>query len=863
MTIDFSCIRSAQVLSTLNRFLVSILLLVTFGLGLQNQVHAQSNTGDAVVGKAAYIAANCALCHDGPPVTAWITTNTSLVFSGIDSTIITRGINNVSLMNKYKLGGTVPLTATDLKNMSAYICSERGLTTGVCQKPAPAVPLASVSPASYGFGNNVVVGSNASYAVALSNTGGSPLTVSSISFSGGSVANFSQTNNCTTAAIAGPSGSCSINVVFSPSATNAVTSNLVITHNNNNLPGSTSSVSLSGTGKAAATPQIATNSPVGGLTFSAGVVGKSAATQALSISNVGNANLALPANPFSISGTDTPDFKVTATSCATSLGFAAGANNCAVSVTYAPLTAGSNKSAALVIANSSGLPAISIALSGSATSPVPSLQVSGALAFGKQLTGSTTSLGIVLSSNGTGDVVFGSTAFASGSPAFNLSSTNCTGTLTIGSSCNATFTFAPLAVTGLFTSTLAVNSNARPATTIGMTGEAVAPAANLPKVNVGPGALTFAGQVINSTSSAQTLTVSNTGSATLNISAINLTGANTADFFITTGAGSCGNAISLAVGASCKLYVTYKPVAMGSSIAQLSITSDSVGSTAAGTSLSGAGLDTPKPIASLAGANLYLFTGLNGSQNFQTITLVNTGNADLTGNYNVAGGDFAATLLGTCSPSLLVPASQSCTVVMKYAPIAAGKTIGTLSFVTNAATSPVASLQGTADAMVAVSNVASTGTLGPLQIQASKTQTFTLSSSGNTAVVPSLVTITGVASADYILVNGCTVNMPIAVGQSCLIAVVFKPSQAGVRTATLEITTNASPTPQTVTLSGEGSAVPVANAPTIAAIEQPGKQSGAGGGCTTGDAHRGFFDPTLWLLLLASALILTRRKQSR
>jgi Abnormal spindle-like microcephaly-assoc'd, ASPM-SPD-2-Hydin len=100
-------------------------------------------------------------------------------------------------------------------------------------------------------------------------------------------------------------------------------------------------------------------------------------------------------------------------------------------------------------------------------------------------------------------------------------------------------------------------------------------------VSLSPLSLTFANQTVGTTSSAQNATLSNTGSATITGVTISFTGANPGDFTDTT---SCGT--TLAGSASCQIFVTFTPAAIGTRTATLSV-SDSAASSPQTSSLSG------------------------------------------------------------------------------------------------------------------------------------------------------------------------------------------------------------------------------------------------------------------------------------
>ncbi|MCU1308010.1 MAG: glycosyl hydrolase [Acidobacteriaceae bacterium] len=100
-------------------------------------------------------------------------------------------------------------------------------------------PCATLSPGGLTFGQQKVGITSSPAIVTLTNTGTTTLTVSNVSIPAG---DFAQTNNCTSIA---PSGSCTINVTFSPSAAGVRSNTLTVTSNANPT---TTTASLSGTG---------------------------------------------------------------------------------------------------------------------------------------------------------------------------------------------------------------------------------------------------------------------------------------------------------------------------------------------------------------------------------------------------------------------------------------------------------------------------------------------------------------------------------------------------------------------------------------------------------------------------------------
>jgi probable HAF family extracellular repeat protein len=94
-----------------------------------------------------------------------------------------------------------------------------------------------------------------------------------------------------------------------------------------------------------------------------------------------------------------------------------------------------------------------------------------------------------------------------------------------------------------------------------------------PNANLSPTSLTFSTQAIGTMSAPKIVVLKNTGTASLKITNIAITGTNARDFAQTH---TCGS--SLAAGASCSISVTFKPTASGTQTAALSITDNALGS---------------------------------------------------------------------------------------------------------------------------------------------------------------------------------------------------------------------------------------------------------------------------------------------
>jgi uncharacterized protein YkwD len=134
-------------------------------------------------------------------------------------------------------GGGYPLT-------NVFIGVEIFAGGAVTTTTAPPAPVASVSPASLGFGNRVAGTTSDAQTVTVANSGKATLSISSIKLGGTNVADFAIASNGCGPSVA-PGGSCSIGIRFTPAAVGARSANLTVS---DNASGSPHTVTLSGTG---------------------------------------------------------------------------------------------------------------------------------------------------------------------------------------------------------------------------------------------------------------------------------------------------------------------------------------------------------------------------------------------------------------------------------------------------------------------------------------------------------------------------------------------------------------------------------------------------------------------------------------
>ena len=239
-------------------------------------------------------------------------------------------------------------------------------------------------------------------------------------------------------------------------------------------------------------------------------------------------------------------------------------------------------------------------------------------------------IGTATGGNAQATVNFTAPANDGGSPITGYTVTSSPGGFT------ATGTTSPITVTGLTNGT-AYTFTVTATNSIG-TGDAsaasnaVTPSAPVVSLSLLPSSLTFTSQTQGTTSAAQTVTLSNTSSALLNITSIIASG----DFAATS---NCGT--SLAAGANCAISVTFTPTAAGTRTGTLTITSNASGSPHT-VSLSGTGVAVSIVTPS---------SGTNGSISPNAAqTVIYNGNTSFTITPNAG---YTASVGGTCGGSLV------------------------------------------------------------------------------------------------------------------------------------------------------------------------------------------------------------------
>jgi len=207
---------------------------------------------------------------------------------------------------------------------------------------------AKLSATGLSFGTEPVGGAGPSQIVTLTNTGGSPLTIGSISLTGPGASSFMFANTC--GATLAPAANCTIHGHFAPTATGTLTAEITIT---DSASGSPQSITVSGTGVDAPVVSLTATS----LSFGTQAVGTASGSRIVTLSNIGSAALSI--NSIVVTGGNASSF-VFANTCGTNL--AVGAT-CTIHGHFAPTAAGA-LTAAVTISDNAGNSPQSIALTG-------------------------------------------------------------------------------------------------------------------------------------------------------------------------------------------------------------------------------------------------------------------------------------------------------------------------------------------------------------------------------------------------------------------------------------------------------------------------------------------------------------------
>jgi trimeric autotransporter adhesin len=672
-------------------------------------------------------------------------------------------------------GGTAPLNVIGAGlNIANNPTANISTLYGLVQAKAPFQPMLPIAPADWtvqlAAPAGLLVSSNtltfpeaylsfvsAPQILTLTNAGAQPLTLSQVEFNGADAGDFSfSQETCSVGGTLAGNASCTFGITFSPSVVGARTAflNLVST-----APNSPSLIALTGTGQAGSGPPLVF-SPSSLDFYQAGV------PQNVTVANNGsspvffNKNLSptcgtmLAAQSICTISTSVgsvgPAVQTSTWSIATST--TAGVQTIPIRVEVSPLS-GVTFSATSVTFGNWGV---------GVTSPMMTIQ-------NVTTTVSMPQIGGDISGPNASDF-----AFVISSP-FVGTGYGCYNTF-----CVANVTFKPTG-TGLRTAMISTSMGDVQLSGTGTPAGASFVIGRYPNQSVAVGS-----------SNQNTVSLTNNGS-TMITPTTTITGTNASDFSIThTNLGNlCGS--SLASASVCQFVITFAPSQVGTRTATLTVTDSSSGISNAITLTASGQPSSPM----LTPANLTFGNIAVGANSPAQTVAISAFNGDPVTISPVNSGDFTLSP-GSCATQ------TPCQASLTFTPSATGFRFEEFQ-VLDTVSNTVGYIQATGIGGLALMSLSTSSLTFPARNEGTTSipQTATLTNTGVEPLTISGVTLIGANTGDFSF-QGNTCGSSVAAGASCAISVSFNPTASGVRSAILQIVSNAPSSPDNVQLSGNG-----------------------------------------------------------
>jgi len=605
------------------------------------------------------------------------------------------------------------------------------------------IPLWSVNPSSIAFGS-VAVGASKMDSVTVTNTGIATLTISSITSS-----NAQFTVSPSSGSIAA-SGSQKFYITYTPSATGAAAANVIFNHD---APGTPDTVSVTGTGVAPGWSVSPTSIPFGNVLVGASkmdsVTVTNTGTSALNISAVisNNARFTVSPSSGSIAPSGTQKFYIT----------------------FGPTATGAQAGSIIFTHDAAGSPD-TVSVTGTGVAPGWSVSPTS-IPFGNVLVGASKMDSVTVTNTGTSTLNI-STATSSNAR-FTVSPSS--GSIAPSGTQKFYITFSPTAVGAQLGSVIFTHDATGSPDTVAVTGNGVAPG-----WSVSPTSIPF-GNVLVGASKMDSVTVTNTGTSALNISAVI---SNNARFTVSPSSGS------IAPSGTQRFYITFSPTATGAQAGSIIFTHDATGSPDT-VSVTGTGV---APGWSVSPTSIPFGNVLVGASKMDSVTVTNTGTSTLT-----ISGVTSSNARFTVSPSSgSIAPSGTQRFYITFSPTATGAQAGSIIFTHDATGSPdTVSVTGTGVTpgwSVSPSSVA----FGNVVVNESKMDSVTVTNTGTSTLSISAVTSN---NARFTVSPS---SGSIAPSGTQKFYITFSPIATGGQAGDIIFTHDAMGSPDTVSVSGNG-----------------------------------------------------------
>jgi Abnormal spindle-like microcephaly-assoc'd, ASPM-SPD-2-Hydin len=311
------------------------------------------------------------------------------------------------------------------------------------------------------------------------------------------------------------------------------------------------------------------------------------------------------------------------------------------------------------------------------------------------------------------------------------------------------------------------------------------------QLGASPSAVAF-GSVATGSTGSQTITLTNSGSASLTISQATASGAG-------FGISGIGTPLTINPGQMATFTAQFTPTSAGNATGSISIVSSAPNSPLT-IALTGTG--TQPQIAATPSAAAFGNVS-TGTSNSQTITVSNGGSATLTiSSVSVTGAGF--NISGISAP-LTIAAGKNATFNAVFAPTTAGAVSGSITLINNSPNSSMSiPLSGTGIASTKVLGISTTSlSFGSVNVGSSSSLSVVLTNNGNANVTISNVGVTGAAFST----SGVSSGEMLTPNQSVTVTVQFAPSTGGAVNGSVTISSDATNSPATVSVSGTGVAI--------------------------------------------------------
>ena len=315
-------------------------------------------------------------------------------------------------------------------------------------------------------------------------------------------------------------------------------------------------------------------------------------------------------------------------------------------------------------------------------------------------------------------------------------------------------------------------------------------------VGVTPATINFGSVTVSTSSTAATITITNTSHQAVSIQQVS---SSLAQFAVLAPA----MPLNLAPRSTLSFQVVFTPNAATTFSGNIVVTPGHKGGGPISISVSGAGSpsnssQTQSYLLSPSASSLNFGSILVGSSTSQAFTLTNTG----TGNISIsqvaaAGSGFT---VSGFPGAVTLAAGQSLPLTVNYSPSSVGAAVGSISVVSNATNSAAAiSLSGTG-IQPQVSVIPSSISFGNVTVGVTNTQTITVRNPGTATLSVMQASLSGAGFT----FSGLALPLSVPAGGSSTFNVGFTPASAGSASGSVTLISNTTNSPLVIPFSGTG-----------------------------------------------------------